>query len=70
MSNLDSLNPINLGGETIECVSEYRYLGQILSFSDKTSKELKVRRANSWKAFWALKYILKSKMKLKQILKS
>ena len=53
------------GGETIEHVSEYRYLGQILSFSDKTGKELKIRHANSWKAFWALKYILKSKIKLK-----
>ena len=35
MSNLESLAPITVGGETIERVSEYRYLGQILSLSDK-----------------------------------
>ena len=45
-------------------MKEYKYLGQILSFADKTSKELKVRRANGWKAFWAKKSIWRSKLKL------
>jgi len=39
--------------EIIECVPEYRYLGQTLSFNNKMEKELKIRGANSWKAFWA-----------------
>ena len=49
----------------IERVSEYRYLGQLISFDNKTEKELKVRRANAWKAFWAQKYLLESDLSLK-----
>ncbi len=46
-------------------VDEYKYLGQIISTRNKTEKELKVREANAWKAFWAQRKIFKSKMKLK-----
>jgi len=48
----------------IERVQEYRYLGQLTSFANKTEKELKVRRGNAWKAFWAQKQNFKSKMSL------
>ena len=54
-----------MGGEEIEQVGEYKYLGQTLSFEDKTEKELKIRRANGWKSFWAQRTILKSNLKLK-----
>ena len=65
MTNLECLKPIVVDGETIETVPEYRYLGQIISFSNKMEKEIKIRRANAWKAFWALKFILKINVKLK-----
>ena len=55
---------IKLDETEITKVEEYKYLGQMVSFSDKTSKELKIRRANAWKAFWAQRKILLSKMKL------
>lgn len=56
---------INLNGIEIEKVSEYRYLGQIVSFENKSEKEIKIRRANAWKAFWTQKYLLKGNLKLK-----
>ena len=40
MTNLECLKPIVVDGETIETVPEYRYLGQIISFSNKIEKEL------------------------------
>ena len=65
MSNIKNLTTIRLGGGAeIERVHEYKYLGQTLSFENKLEKELEVRRANAWKAFWSLKSIFKSKMKL------
>ena len=64
MSNIDNLVSIKLDEEEITKVEEYRYLGQMVSFSDKTNKELKIRRANARKAFWAQRKILLSKMKL------
>ncbi len=36
-----------------------------MSFEKKKWKELKVRKANAWKAFWAQKTIFKGKMNLK-----
>ena len=65
LTNLEGIKPIVVNDKEIEIVSEYRYLGQIISFNNKMEKEIKIRRANAWKAFWALKFILKSKMKLK-----
>ncbi len=29
-----------------------------MSFEDKIEKELRIRRANAWKAFWGQKYIV------------
>ena len=45
----------------IEYKSETIYLGQIISFDDRTGKEI-ARRVNlGWNKFWALKFILKNK---------
>ena len=64
-TNISNLGEIKLGNSKIEKVQEYRYLGQIISFKNKTEKELKVRRGNAWKVFWAQKHLLKSNLKLK-----
>ena len=65
LSNISNLGEIKVGGNVIEKVQEYKYLGQLISFDNKTEKELKVCRGNAWKAFWAQKHLLKSNMKLK-----
>ena len=62
---ISNLEAIKIDGQTIECVPEYKYLGQTLAFVNKSEKELKIRRANAWKAFWALRSVFKSNMKLK-----
>ena len=63
MSNIDNLANIKIDDVVIEKVEEYKYLGRTIAFSDKTNKELKVRRANAWKSFWAQRRILMSKIK-------
>ena len=65
ISNISNLGKIMLDGHEIERVSEYRYLGQLVSFVNKTEKELKIRRANAWRAFWAQKHLFKSSLKMK-----
>lgn len=49
----------------LEMVDEYKYLGQTVSFKNRSDKEIKIRINNSWKAFWAQKHIFKSNMKMK-----
>ncbi|XP_030025374.2 uncharacterized protein LOC115443910 [Manduca sexta] len=44
----------------VEYVEEYIYLGQIISHTDITTKEVKRRIANGWKRYWSLKEIMKS----------
>ena len=51
LTNIENFGEIKVEGEPIAVVSECKYLGQTLSFKDKTNKELKIRRANGWKAF-------------------
>ena len=65
LTNIENFGEIKIDGEPIAVVSECRYLGQTLSFKDKTNKELKIRRANGWKAFWSMKSLWRSKIKLK-----
>lgn len=65
MSNIPALGEIKLNDVKIERVTEYRYLGQVISFENKTEKEIKIRRAEARKAFWAQKYLLKSNLRLK-----
>ncbi|KAI8432380.1 hypothetical protein MSG28_004787 [Choristoneura fumiferana] len=52
---------IEMDGTKFEYVSEYVYLGQIISPSDIMSKEINKRIANGWKKYWSLKEIMKSK---------
>ena len=69
LTNIENLEEIKIDNEKIARVEEYKYLGQTLSFSDKSAKELKIRRANGWKAFWAKKSIWQSKLKLNSKIK-
>jgi len=41
ISNISNLDQITLNGNIIERVSEYRYLGQMVSFENKTEKSSK-----------------------------
>ncbi|XP_037871664.1 uncharacterized protein LOC119629571 [Bombyx mori] len=52
--------PITINSNTIEYVDEYVYLGQIISPSDLTSKEIERRIANAWKRYWNLKEVMKN----------
>lgn len=65
MTNIGNLETIKINGEHIERIIDYKYLGQTLDFDNKMEKELKNRKANTWKAFWLLSSIPESKMKLK-----
>lgn len=51
LTNIKNLDTIRIDGEAIECVQEYKYLGQIISFENKLEKELRIRRTNARKAF-------------------
>lgn len=55
---------IKISNMEIEKVEEIKYLGQIFSFNKKFEKEIGNRLASGWKAFWALKNILQSKIKI------
>jgi exonuclease III len=49
-----------LDGCLLKWSSETIYLGQLLSFTNRTEKEVKRRCAIAWKRFWSLKFILKN----------
>lgn len=51
---------IKINNQPVEYVDEYIYLGQIISHTDTTTKEIKRRTANGWKRYWSLKEIMKS----------
>jgi len=63
--NIKKLDDALIDGEPISRTDGYKYLGQTLSFTDKTGKELKIRRQNAWKAFWVKKQFWKSRMSIK-----
>ncbi len=42
------------------------YLGQLISFENRTEKEIETRISKTWKKFWSLKNIFKGPFKLKQ----
>lgn len=50
--------PVSLDNNQIEYVSEYTYLGQLMSFQNRRQKEIQRRIALAWKKFWSLKFIL------------
>lgn len=45
-------------------VEEYIYLGQLISFSDRGTKEVQRRLALGWKKFWSLRHIMKGKISI------
>jgi Reverse transcriptase (RNA-dependent DNA polymerase) len=61
MSNTDDTN-FEIDGWKIEKVEEYKYLGQIVSFQHKMTKELDTRISAAWRSFWALKKFLLSEL--------
>ncbi|CAF4921267.1 unnamed protein product [Pieris macdunnoughi] len=60
MTNRETIM-IQIGGDAIEYVDHYVYLGQIISFNDQMDLEIERRVSSAWKRFWSLKEILKSK---------
>lgn len=53
--------PISIDGTTLPYATEYTYLGQLISFKDKTGKEIRRRISLAWKSFWSLQFILLDK---------
>jgi hypothetical protein len=49
-------------GSKIEVVEDYKYLGQVISFKNRQSKEVDVRISAAWRSFWALKSFLLSEL--------
>ncbi|XP_039287839.1 uncharacterized protein LOC120352189 [Nilaparvata lugens] len=64
---------IDVTGGRIEYVNEYEYLGQLLSFENRTGKDVSLRINKGWKKYWALKKIFKgdfsNELKAKLLLK-
>lgn len=52
--------PITIQDSTIAYVEEYMYLGQIISPTEITSKEINNRINLAWKRFWSLKEVMKN----------
>ncbi len=69
MTNISQFKEIRVCKNVIEVVSGYKYLGQTMSLENWTKNELKIRRANAWKAFWAQSKIMRGKMNLKSKIK-
>lgn len=66
MTNRKLTTPITLANEPLETVTEFTYLGQAISFTNKTNTEISKRIGNAWKKFWALKHILLANFPLYQ----
>lgn len=49
---------LNLNGEYIEVVKDFKYLGSMMSSSEK---DMRARKGQAWGAFWKMKEIWKSK---------
>lgn len=47
-------------GEEIEVVEDFKYLGQIMSFNNRQSKNIDARVSAAWRSFWAMKSFLLS----------
>lgn len=69
MSNIQTLGEIEISSQKIEKVTEFKYLGQTVSFENRSEKETKIRRANAWKAFWGQKIFWNGKLSLKAKIK-
>lgn len=61
MSNSSQKIAISVNNQQLEYVSEYIYLGQLVSTTECMQKELERRIANTWKRFWSLSEVMKNK---------
>jgi hypothetical protein len=57
MSNTDDTT-FKVKNQAIEKVKDYKYLGQVISFEDRSMKETNARISSAWKSFWSLKRFL------------
>lgn len=53
--------PITIGSRQLDYVTEYIYLGQLMSFHNRRQNEIQRRIGNAWKRFWSLSFILTDK---------
>ncbi|XP_073986750.1 uncharacterized protein [Rhodnius prolixus] len=51
---------ITINGEEVKWVSESIYLGQTISFQNRTTQEVNRRISISWRKFWSLKHVFKA----------
>lgn len=56
---------ITLNGAQLEYTNEAVYLGQLISFDQKTSHEIERRITKCWSKFWSLRKILKGSTSIK-----
>ncbi|KAJ2948735.1 hypothetical protein O0L34_g7995 [Tuta absoluta] len=61
MTNGDSSIEIKVSNNSINYVTEYIYLGQLISPNESTTKEIDRRIANAWKRYWSMKEVMKNK---------
>jgi Reverse transcriptase (RNA-dependent DNA polymerase) len=61
INNTMSSNYI-VDGISIEVVEDFKYLGQIFSFTDRQNKDLDARISAGWRSFWAMKKFLISEL--------
>ncbi|GBP81979.1 Intraflagellar transport protein 80 homolog [Eumeta japonica] len=55
------LDTVRVNNEEIELVTEYIYLGQLISPTNTMNKEIDRRITNTWKKYWSLSEIMKNK---------
>jgi hypothetical protein len=63
LTNRENILETQLNGEIIENTNETTYLGQQISFSDRTNREIETRITKAWNKFWSLKKIFKGPFK-------
>jgi hypothetical protein len=62
MNNSDDDEDYVIENMKIEVVEDFKYLGQIISFKNRQSKEIDSRISAAWRSFWAMKKFLLSKL--------
>ncbi len=64
MSSNEKVGWLQIDELRIEKVTEYIYLGQIITLDNKTNMDIGRCIANGWKSYWPQKNIFKSKMSI------
>ncbi len=64
LSNKEVPPKIIINGNEIKLEEEAIYLGQLISFKEWISREIRRRRAKGWRNYWSLKPIFKSRMSI------